>query len=130
MLPLLAAAWDAGITPVVSLGNTPLWTLGDTSPQRYGRSDNALIMVASVDSNGERSVSNPSQASARDGADGFLTGSITIHAQGNLVKIAKPQNPSRLFDYDSGSSFAAPQVAGLAAYFQGFPVLGHIVRWI
>ena len=49
-----------------------------------------------------------------------MTGDISVYAQGDNVKIAKPHS-TNLFEYDSGSSFAAPQVAGLAAYLLSVP---------
>lgn len=96
--------------------------MDDTSPQRFGRADNALITTFSLDQNGRNSPRNPSEGSARDGTNGFLTGSITAYAQGDLVTAAKTYFPNSFFRQDlSGSSLAGPQVAGLAAYFFGVP---------
>ena len=82
--------------------------------------DKPLITVASLEASDYRSPRNPPEGPSLSGFDPFLTGSITIYVQGVLVKIARIYS-STLYRYDSGSSFTAPQVAGLAAYFAGVP---------
>lgn len=119
-LPLLASAWDAGIVTVTGGGNRPERTLGDISPQRYGRVDNPLITVASLDATGLVSKINTRIAASRDGADPELTGAYTVNAQGGQVKVAVAHEGT-YYRYSDGVSFAAPQVAGLAAYFMGLP---------
>lgn len=120
-LPLLADAWDNGISTVVSAGNNGKRTLGDYNPQRFGRADNPLITVGSIDAYGDKSSGNPAEGPRGIGTtDPFLTGSLTVFAQGAEVLLAKPYS-STLFQYGKGSSYAAPQVAGLAAYLAGVP---------
>lgn len=119
-LPLLVSAWDAGIVIVIGGGNRPERTLGDVTPQRYGRVDNALITVASLDASGLFSKINTRIAAARDGVDPELTGAYTVNAQGGQVKVAVAHEQT-YYRYTDGASFASPQVAGLAAYFMGLP---------
>jgi len=94
---------------VVSCSNRPEETFGDTSPQRYGTADNALITVMQVLDNGfpvfKQSIPGP----ARDGADSHLVGSNTIYVDTENIR--------------GGSSYGAPQIAGLAAYLLGVPYL-------
>lgn len=118
MLPLLANAWDHGIVTVVSGGNRRDLRYGDRSPQRYGREDNPLITVASVSETGTRSPFNSLPGISSELEDLRLVGSTTVYAQGEEVKTAKAYGN---YKYSTGASFAAPQVAGLAAYFMGLP---------
>lgn len=110
MLPLLRDAWYADIATVIAAGNDPGVVLGEFTPQRYGRPDNALITVASMDPIGLRSTTNPSEGGSRYGIDPMLTGSITVYAQGVNVKLAKANDRNQLYYYAAGSSIAAPQV--------------------
>ena len=118
MLPLLADAWDNGIVTVVSTGNKPKIKLGDRSPQRYGQENNALITVGSVNERGAISGINTREGAASTLDDFRLVGSTTVYAQEIRVKSAKAYGT---YEYLSGSSLAAPQVAGLAAYLAGLP---------
>ena len=118
MLPLLANAWDNGIVTVVTAGNTPWSRLGERSPQRYGREDNALITVGSMDEHGRISPWNTPEGPVSVVEDFALVGSTTVYAQGERVKTAKPYGT---YHYIDECSFAAPQVAGLAAYLAGLP---------
>ncbi|MCJ1427877.1 hypothetical protein MMC29_005783, partial [Sticta canariensis] len=118
MLPLLRDAWDHKIVTVVSVGNQPKWRLGDRSPQRFGRVNNALITVGALDERGERSPANMVEGPAAGSDEIHLVGSTTVYAQGRKVKAAKAYGT---YEYRSGSSFAAPLVAGLAAYLAGLP---------
>lgn len=104
-----------------SAGNKPQNTLGDSSPQRYGTPNNGIISVGSLDAAGRRSLRVTLEGPARDGADPHLIGDLTTWAQGSDVKIAKPYGGVINFEYASGTSFAAPQVGGLIAYYQGLP---------
>lgn len=73
-----------------------------------------------MDQFGRRSFLNPNIGLPTDRIDPVLTGDITVYAQGQNVKVAKPYT-SNLYGYDTGSSYAAPQVAGLAAYLLSVP---------
>ena len=121
MLPLLRDAWDNGIVTVVSAGNRPEYRFGDRSPQRYGRDDNPLITVASVDHRGSRSRFNTRPGPSDELEDIRLVGSLTVVAMGQEVwsAIAGGDHQTRM--YSTGTSFATPQVAGLSAYFQSLP---------
>lgn len=110
-IPLLASAWYFDIATVISLGNDPESVAGDFSPQRYGRVDNALITVASLDTHGRISDYVPRLGPTEFslGVDEELTGSITTWAQGVGVKIAKAYGES-FYGYETASSYATPQV--------------------
>lgn len=121
-LPLLADAWDSRIATVVSAGNRPELHLGDSTPQRFGREDNPLITVGSIDKYGLESSFTTQEGDSSDGRDPLLTGHITVFAQGQEVETARPYgDESNRFIVGSGTSLSAPQVGGLAAYFAGEP---------
>lgn len=98
--------------------------MGVTSPQRHANANNALIVVRSVDWLGLPSDFNTRVAASpiAIGREVHLTGEISVYALGQNVKTAVvgPGNEYRL---SNGTSFAAPQIAGLAAYFLGLPGL-------
>ena len=55
--PILRTAWENDIVFVVAAGNLKsddeyAVVMGDYSPQRYGRADNAIITVNSMDADG------------------------------------------------------------------------------
>lgn len=50
--PILREAWELDIVTICSGNNNPLEPLGDRSPQRYGRFNNALITVDSMNFDG------------------------------------------------------------------------------
>ncbi len=108
---------------MVSCSNRPEETFGDTSPQRYGTADNALITVMQVLDNGfpvfKQSIPGP----ARDGADSHLVGSNTIYVDTENIRVANAHDPNMLYRRSGGSSYGAPQIAGLAAYLLGVPYL-------
>ncbi|MCJ1467350.1 hypothetical protein MMC07_005974 [Pseudocyphellaria aurata] len=121
-LPLLADAWDSDVVTVISAGNVGGIHLGDLTPHRYGRPDNPLITVGSLTLGGSKWFEHtPVEAPTVIGVDPSLTGSLSAWAQGERVKVARPYLRSTPFTYLSGSSYAAPQVAGLAAYFLSEP---------
>ncbi|KAL8685172.1 MAG: hypothetical protein Q9224_005931, partial [Gallowayella concinna] len=128
-VPLLAEAWRTGIVTVVATGNTDsapeygVASQGDVSPQRFARPNNPLINVGAIRYNGDYWPGNLPTGSHRFlPFDGHLTGENTIYALGAAIQVANgnPENPA-VYRIDSGSSFAAPQVAGLAAYFIALP---------
>ncbi|MCJ1423808.1 hypothetical protein MMC29_001693 [Sticta canariensis] len=53
--PLFADAWDSSIATVIYAGNNPGLRLGDSTSQRFGREDNPLITVGSIDKYGLQS---------------------------------------------------------------------------
>ncbi|KAL8810813.1 MAG: hypothetical protein Q9200_002281 [Gallowayella weberi] len=126
-VPLLAEAWRAGIVTVVSSGNVvttgEYFAQGDVSPQRFARPNNPLINVAAIESNGNYWPFNLPTGSHRSFVlDGPLTGENTIYALAVDIQVAngdmfKPGD----YRVDSGTSYAAPQVGGLAAYFMTLP---------
>lgn len=120
-LPLLAEAWYHDVVTVVSGGNEPHHTLGDRSPQRYGTAGNALITVAQVVNNGFPTPLQSSPGPARDGVDIHLVGSLTTFAHTENIRVANAYDPIHQYRISFGASYAAPQIAGLAAYLQGVP---------
>jgi len=122
-LPLLAEAWENDIVTVVATSNAPHHTFGDRSPQRYGTVDNALITVGQILDDGlaysEQSIPGP----ARTGIDPLLVGSYTIYADTENIRVAKAHDPAERYRLSGGTSYAAPQIAGLAAYLLAAPYL-------
>lgn len=98
--------------------------IGSLSPQRFANSQNPMIVVGSVDHFGRASDFNKlvGPALTAHGRDVFLAGEMTTFAMGENVDTIVP---GEYFDYDhsNGTSFAAPQIAGLAAYFLTLPTL-------
>ena len=126
MKPLLRDAWIADIVTVISTGNKPEnnqgpFFMGEVSPQRFANSQNALIAVASANELGQPDWGNLPIGTARDSPDQHLAGEHTIYANG--VRVPVPLHGTQNgFENKRGSSFAAPQVAGLAAYFLSLPL--------
>jgi subtilisin family serine protease len=111
---LLNECWRRDIVTVVAAGNNGEiedFDLSQDIPACLGRSDNPLITVGSVDIYG-----NEAPHSTKDKGRG---GSITTYAQGVAVRCANNSNEG--FQSGDGTSLAAPQVAGLAAYFLSLP---------
>lgn len=104
---------------VIAAGNDGLLDpppgLHETSPQDQGASQNALITVGGTDRDG-----NLWKGTTPDLGNG---GSITTYAQAYQVEVASGGlGYSHTVD---GTSFAAPAVAGLAAYFFGIKSLAN-----
>ncbi|KAL8767562.1 MAG: hypothetical protein Q9209_005979 [Squamulea sp. 1 TL-2023] len=126
-LPLLVDCWMADIVTVVTAGNAgnlPVGQreIGRTSPARYANPHNPLIVVGSVDLDGWPSDFNSLVASwpGAYGRDIQLTGEISVYALGSQVEVVCPGRADG-YDFLNGTSFAAPQIAGLAAYALGLP---------
>ncbi|KAL8830646.1 MAG: hypothetical protein Q9170_005645 [Blastenia crenularia] len=122
---LLADCWDADIVTVFVAGNagdTLGTAMGQSTPQRFANPRNPLIIVGSVGQDGQKSWFNMQVAPALNaqGRDLMLTGDITLYALGEDVDLAFGA-PDHGYGMASGTSFAAPQIAGLAAYALGLP---------
>ncbi|KAL8743679.1 MAG: hypothetical protein Q9184_008085, partial [Pyrenodesmia sp. 2 TL-2023] len=131
-LPLLVDAWAADIVTVVAAGNQIKGKdiqIGALSPQRFASPLNPLIVVGSVDRFGLASGFNTliGAASYARGRDVHLTGEITVYAMGEDVVTPVPGTYDEYSNTASGTSFSAPQIAGLAAYFLTLP--GHEESW-
>ncbi|KAI4269556.1 MAG: hypothetical protein L6R38_007426 [Xanthoria sp. 2 TBL-2021] len=125
---LLAEAWKSGIVTVFAAGNKDVgdFQIGIMTPQRFATSNNALIMAGSIDSHGRKSSFNSEVAAPREvfgySIDAGLVGEYTIYAHAEDILTADYlTNTDQLVQ--SGTSLAAPQIAGLAAYFLGLPNL-------
>lgn len=111
---LFAECWKNDIVTVVAAGNSgddPNFDLSQDVPACLGTSTNALITVGACD---------------MDGFDFYLTtkdrgkgGSITTSALGVGVQCASGISSDIVSS--QGTSLAAPQIAGLAAYFMSLP---------
>ncbi len=129
----IAQAWDAGVVTVFSIGNKPnpsrITNLGGATPQRYATSNNAMITVGSIDRIGSKSDFNV-RPGAPSGPPGFtdthIIGSISVYAHAQGIGIANSSSPSG-YVLGGGTSFACPQIGGLAAYILGLPALSKPV---
>lgn len=113
---------DAGIVFVLAAGNQGLAELpfsrpipvAERTPQRYGGTNSPIIMVGGVYRNGT--------LWERTSPDTPNMGRISVYALADRVETARA-NPASGFVDNDGTSFAAPVVAALAAYYMGFPQL-------
>ncbi|KAL9628273.1 MAG: hypothetical protein Q9164_007339, partial [Protoblastenia rupestris] len=119
-LPLLQEAWENDIVTVVACGNNRHKVRGQFSPQRYGRINNPLITVSSVDGYGVPSIENTPVGASMNTNDESCKGSDDISAKGVDMLCAHFEHNDKYSKW-SGSSLAAPQVAGLAAYYLALP---------
>lgn len=122
---MLASCTLSGISVVIAAGNNepsdPYPYQGYVSPQRFATPQNAIIAVGSTDRNGDKSYFNkPVGGPSADGS--FLFGTFSVYAMGENIR-GTDINPSTPSQYDtvSGTSYAAPQVAALAAYYLTLP---------
>lgn len=138
-LPLLVDAWTADIVTVFSAGNQIEGRdiqIGALSPQRFASPLNPMIVVGSVDHFGLASGFNTLIGAApyARGRDVHLTGEITVYTMGENVFNLVPGTYHDYSDTASGTSFSAPQIAGLAAYFLTLPAYeeswrpGHVAQ--
>ncbi|RDL38904.1 uncharacterized protein BP5553_03244 [Venustampulla echinocandica] len=107
---LLEECWENDIVTVVAAGNegnSDDYDLSQDIPACLGTTANALITVGASDINGQQW-----HQTTRDAG---LGGSISIWAQGDDIQCAALGDQG--FQRNKGTSFAAPQIAGLAAYF-------------
>jgi hypothetical protein len=110
--------WAHDIITVVAAGNSGARgeSLDRASPQKLGTVNNGLITVGGVDKNGVFATTTSFNAGKG--------GSLTVYAVSEDVVGADWESNAGSMT-DSGTSFAAPAVAGLAAYFASLPILDH-----
>ncbi|KAL8858124.1 MAG: hypothetical protein Q9178_005301 [Gyalolechia marmorata] len=127
---LLAEAWQTGIVTVFAAGNKgapgEVDQIGGTNPQRFATSNNPMIIVGGIDNRGSKSRFNR-EVGAPPGSPGLsidaaLVGELTTYANGEGIPVASHETNTNA-RVMSGTSFAAPQIGGLAAYFLGLPNL-------
>ncbi|KAL8929645.1 MAG: hypothetical protein Q9172_000324 [Xanthocarpia lactea] len=127
---LLAEAWQSGIVTVFAAGNkfSPdgLDLIGGSNPQRFATSNNPMIIVGSIDNRGSKSRFNREVGAPPEyrgyHIDSALVGELTTYANGEGIPMASARTNTNARVL-SGTSFAAPQIGGLAAYFLGLPNL-------
>ncbi|KAI1506418.1 hypothetical protein F5X99DRAFT_423089 [Biscogniauxia marginata] len=95
---------------------------GDSYPQVMGTKDNNMVTVGSV---GPSGILQP-WSSPEGTTLGGPQGSITIYAQGIGVETVRLGGIPAM---ERGNSFAAPQVAGLIAYFLALPENADRFKW-
>lgn len=120
MKQLLESCWIHDIITVIAAGNGANRddSLDEATPQNHGTTNNGLITVGAVTKEG---VLMP--ITTFDKGEG---GSMTVYAVGEEVVAATHQNNDDT-QSGTGTSFAAPAIAGLAAYFASLPSLSG--RW-
>ncbi|KAL8879760.1 MAG: hypothetical protein Q9198_002693, partial [Flavoplaca austrocitrina] len=131
--PLLAEAWGEDIVTVFPTGNledadeknvNPVTSQGSEGPMRFCKPNNPCIGVGSVEADGRPSQFNlPTGPNPACTFDRDLGGEETIFAHGSEILVADVQqsNNPTMYTVDSGTSYASPQIAGLAAYFLSLP---------
>ncbi|KAL8782184.1 MAG: hypothetical protein Q9213_005620 [Squamulea squamosa] len=130
-IPLLVDCWKADIVTVFAAGDDTdpspqagqRRPLGELSPQRHANALNPMIVAGSVNRDG-----NPSPFSRRVGPrvkkyyHRLLRGEITAYALAENVDVINPDVPSGYLRTILGTTtLAAPQIAGLAAYYMTLP---------
>lgn len=110
-------ALDNDIVVVIPAGNDAPTPLNEITPQNLGTDGNRLITVGGVEKNGI--LFSPTCPNLGNG------GSLTIYAAARDVKCAG-QTADDAFTTGTGTSLAAPAVAGMAAYFFGISKLDDL----
>ncbi|KAL8955509.1 MAG: hypothetical protein Q9193_006671, partial [Seirophora villosa] len=122
---ILAKAWLYGIVTVGATGNiqpnAPDLNQGAQNPQRFATEDNAWITVGSLDAQGQKMWYNVPTGPGPLGYDQALVGTNTIYAHADDLSLATKLGDNGYALRRTGSSFAAPQIAALAAYYLGLP---------
>ncbi|KAL8765678.1 MAG: hypothetical protein Q9209_007316 [Squamulea sp. 1 TL-2023] len=133
-LPLLVDCWAAEIVTVFAAGDDTepdrdprkRRPLGELSPQRHANALNPIIVAGSVDRYGRPSPFNrvvryrlPRPTSPRDR---LLRGEFTAYALAENADVIDPDSASGYLRLIAGTTtLAAPQIAGLAAYYMTLP---------
>ncbi|KAI5926612.1 hypothetical protein F4810DRAFT_707700 [Camillea tinctor] len=117
----LARFEELGITVVIPAGNYGIDSstgevgayIGDLWPQKFGRADNSLITVGATNSRGSLFANTSPEGNSGQGAN-LPRGSMTVYAMGKGVMTYNAHGDPAA---RAGTSFAAPAVAGLVAYY-------------
>jgi subtilisin family serine protease len=113
MNQIIPFAQEQDITVIVAAGNDAR-DLNEITPQNLGTADNGLLTVGGVEKNGGLFAdTNPDLGNG---------GSISVYAAARDVLVAGTGSDSE-FKTVTGTSAAAPAVAGMAAYFFSLPEL-------
>ncbi|KAI9704528.1 MAG: hypothetical protein M1820_005602 [Bogoriella megaspora] len=91
--------------------------LGRNLPQLLGHDNNHLITVGGLEEDGSYWTRTTPPSPNLDQEPNPHPGSISVYAQSVNVYVEGMYG----YVFDNGTSYAAPQVAGLAAYFLGLP---------
>ncbi|KAI0603033.1 peptidase S8/S53 domain-containing protein [Biscogniauxia sp. FL1348] len=112
---------ELGITVVMAAGNYGVDSatgrvgayMGDLWPQKLGRAENSLITVGGTNHRGSLFVHTSPEGNSGQGAS-LPRGSMTVYALGKEVLTYNAHGDRTI---KAGTSFAAPAVAGLVAYY-------------
>lgn len=103
-----------GISLVLAAGNVASEVLQNFSPQRFGGPTTSLIIVGGTNRDGTLWPHTRSE--------GSVIGGISTSALADQVETASA-DAANAIEVRDGTSFAAPVVAALAAYYLSFPQL-------
>ncbi|KAL8962059.1 MAG: hypothetical protein Q9183_005210 [Haloplaca sp. 2 TL-2023] len=126
-LPLLVKAWESDIPTVFSGMNNPNSRIGFHTPQRYGTTDNAVITMGSLQADGRVWTQDTPEGPHPAGYEPHLIGHRDAYALTENVKVVDGSTNNAGYRL-SGASSAAPQAAGLIAYWMSLPQR-HRPRW-
>ncbi|KAF2667321.1 hypothetical protein BT63DRAFT_414909 [Microthyrium microscopicum] len=106
----LNTLWGLDVVTVISGGSSSNSKLSQRVPQALGHANNPLITVGAVNDIG-------AYAYTQSLDDGSGSGEISIYAQGDGVTMGDNKAADSIATNKKGTSYSAPAVAGLAAYF-------------
>lgn len=105
----------------------PIGYMGNNLPSALGSPDNNIITVGAVKANGKYAAwTSPEGCVICNDFDDIKKGSMTIWAQGADIQLIDENGKDTWGD---GTSYAAPQVAGLAAYLMSLPENVDLRTW-